>query len=146
MSAGKTQGEAPQPPRQRRSWLKKILLGLVLIVLVLVVAILLQPTEFRVVRSATMSAPPSEVFPQVNDFHNWDAWSPWAKLDPEMKVTYDGPAAGEGAAYAWVGNDEVGEGRMTVIQSKPNELVGIKLDAEGCLLPAEPPPATSRVG
>jgi hypothetical protein len=75
-----------------------------------------------------MNAPPEAVFAQVNDFHNWDKWSPWAKLDPNMKVTYDGPTSGAGAKYSWVGNSDVGEGRMTIVESKPNELIRIRLE------------------
>src|SRR5688572_29238713 len=82
-----------------------------------------RPSEFRIVRTATMRAPASAVFAQVNDFHNWQAWSPWARRDPSMKQTYEGAAAGTGAVYAWAGNREVGKGRMTLIESRPSELI-----------------------
>jgi hypothetical protein len=106
----------------------KILVGLAIIVVVLVVIVVMQPADFRVTRSATMTAPPATVFAQVNDFHNWQAWSPWAKLDPAMKQTYEGPPAGTGAVYSWVGNKEVGEGRMTLTESRPSDLVRINLE------------------
>jgi len=77
---------------------------------------------------ATIGAPAPVVFAQVNDFHNWDAWSPWAKIDPAMKKTHEGAPAGTGAIYTWAGNDQVGEGRMTLTESRPNELVRIKLE------------------
>jgi len=105
-----------------------ILIALALIVIAFVIVVAMQPSEFRIVRSATMSAPAADVFAQVNDFHNWQAWSPWAKLDPAAKSTYEGPAAGVGAAFAWSGNNKIGEGRMTVIESRPNVLVRFKLD------------------
>lgn len=108
--------------------LKKILIALAVIVIVFVVVVALQPSEFRVARTATISAPPPAVFAQVNDFHKWEAWSPWAKLDPAMKQTYAGAPAGTGAIYTWAGNDQVGEGRMTLTESRPNELVRIKLE------------------
>jgi uncharacterized protein YndB with AHSA1/START domain len=107
---------------------KKILIGLAAVIVVFAVVVALQPSEFRVVRSATIPAPPPAVFAQVNDFHHWNAWSPWAKLDPAMKQTYEGAPAGTGAIYTWTGNDDVGEGRMTVTESRPNELVRIKLE------------------
>jgi uncharacterized protein YndB with AHSA1/START domain len=107
---------------------KKILIGLAVIVVVLVVIVALQPSEFRVVRSATISAPPPAVFAEVNDFHKWEAWSPWAKLDPAAKNSFDGPAAGTGAIFNWSGNNEVGEGRMTITESRPSDLIRIKLD------------------
>jgi hypothetical protein len=108
--------------------LKKILIALAVIVIVLVVIVALQPSEFRVVRSATISAPVPVVFAQVNNFHNWNAWSPWAKLDPAMKQTYEGAPAGTGAVSTWAGNSQVGEGRMTITDSRPGELVRIKLE------------------
>jgi carbon monoxide dehydrogenase subunit G len=108
--------------------LKKILIALAVIVIVFVVVVALQPSEFRVARTATISAPPPAVFAQVNDFHKWEAWSPWAKLDPAMKQTYAGAPAGTGAIYTWAGNDQVGEGRMTLTESRPSDLIRIKLE------------------
>jgi carbon monoxide dehydrogenase subunit G len=108
--------------------LKKILIAFAIVILVFVVVAALQPSDFRVVRTAAISAPPEAVFAQVNDFHNWDSWSPWAKLDPAMKQSYEGSPSGKGAVYAWTGNHSVGEGRMTLTESRPAELVRIDLD------------------
>lgn len=108
--------------------LKKILIALVVIVVVFVVVVALQPAEFRIERSTAISAPAPAVFAQVNDFHKWEAWNPWGKIDPAMKQNYDGAPAGTGAIYTWAGNNEVGEGRMTVVESRPNELIRIKLE------------------
>jgi carbon monoxide dehydrogenase subunit G len=98
------------------------------IVVVLVVVIATRPSEFRVQRTATMSAPAPVVFGQVNDFHKWEAWSPYATRDPAMKKTIEGAPAGVGAIYTWSGNHEVGEGRTTIIESRPSELIRIKLE------------------
>ncbi|PYS32437.1 MAG: polyketide cyclase [Acidobacteria bacterium] len=112
--------------------IKKILLGIVIVVVVLVavIAILaaLQPTHYRIERSATINAPASVVFAQVNDFHKWEAWSPWAKIDPAMKQAYEGTPSGTGAIYTWAGNNQVGEGRMTITESHPSDLIKIKLE------------------
>src|SRR6266849_5891596 len=108
--------------------LKIILIALAVVVVVFLSVVAMQPSDFRITRSATIAAPPEAVFAQVNDLHNWEAWSPWAKLDPNAKSTYEGPAAGVGAAFAWSGNNQIGEGRMTVTESRPNELVRFKLD------------------
>ena len=110
---------------------KILLLAVVVIVLgiaIFAVVVAMQPSHYQVQRSATMIAPAAVVFNQVNDFHKWDAWSPWAKLDPNMKTTFEGPPAGTGAVYRWTGNSDVGEGKMTITDSKPGELVKIKLD------------------
>jgi hypothetical protein len=95
---------------------------------VLVVVVALQPSQYRVERTATIAAPAPVVFAQVNDFHNWEAWSPWAKIDPAMKQTYEGAAAGTGAIYRWAGNTEVGEGRMTISESRPSDLIRVSLE------------------
>ena len=108
--------------------LVKILGALVVVVAGLAVVVALQPSDFRISRTATIAAPAPVVFAQVNDFHNWAAWSPWAKLDPAMRQTYEGAPTGAGAIYTWVGNREVGEGRMTVVESRPSELIRVKLD------------------
>lgn len=109
---------------------KLLLIGGVLLtlILVLVVIVALQPAKFSVSRSATIAAPPELVFAQVNDFRRWDAWSPWAKLDPAMKTSFSGPESGAGAVYEWQGNDDVGEGRMTLTTSTPSTHIRIKLE------------------
>jgi hypothetical protein len=108
--------------------LKKILLGVLAVIVLLVLVVATRPSEFRIQRSATMGAPPPVVFALVNDFHAWPTWSPWERLDPAMKRTHSGAPSGTGAAYAWQGNDDVGEGRMTIEKSEPPSVVGIKLE------------------
>jgi hypothetical protein len=108
--------------------LTKVLVALAVVVVVLVIIVALQPSKFRVARSTTISAPAPAVFAQVNDFHKWEAWNPWGKVDPAMKQTYEGAPAGTGAIYTWVGNKEVGEGRMTITESRPSDLVRVKLE------------------
>ena len=105
-----------------------ILLALLALVIIILIVIAMQPSHFRVTRSAEMAAPPRAVFEQVNDFHNWNDWSPWAKMDPDARNTFTGPASGEGASMAWAGNKNVGEGSMTITESKPDNLVRIRLD------------------
>lgn len=107
---------------------KWILISLAVVVAGFLVVVALQPSEFKIERSASMRAPAQAAFAQVNDFQNWRAWSPWEKIDPALKRSYDGPPAGPGASYAWAGNKEVGEGRMTIVESKPGELVRIRLE------------------
>ena len=108
--------------------LKKILIALAAIVVVFLVIVALQPADFRIARSATISAPPAMVFANVNDFHKWQAWSPWAKLDPAMKQSYEGAPSGSGAISRWSGNDQVGAGSMTILDSRPDENIKIKLE------------------
>jgi uncharacterized protein YndB with AHSA1/START domain len=108
--------------------LKKILIALLAVIAIFLIVVALQPSEFHVERTATMAAPPATVFDQVNDFHKWDTWSPWAKLDPNAKIAFEGPPSGAGTIMTWAGNNQVGEGKMTLAESKPNELVKINVD------------------
>jgi hypothetical protein len=107
---------------------RKILVGIAAVVVLFILVVSTRPSTFHIERSVAMSAPPQNAFAQVNDFHAWSAWSPWEKRDPQMKKTFEGPSSGVGATYAWAGNKEVGEGRMTIEKSASPSLVGIKLE------------------
>jgi len=106
----------------------KALIALAAVVIVFVAIVAMQPSDFRVARTALIAAPAPAVFAQVNDYRNWKAWSPYEKLDPAMKKTYEGAAAGTGAIYTWAGNSQAGEGRATITESRPSELIRIKLE------------------
>ncbi|WP_375739735.1 SRPBCC family protein [Pseudomonas boanensis] len=108
--------------------------AIIAIIVVAIVGVLgyaaIRPDSFRIERSATIEAPPEKVFPLINDFKRWKAWSPWEKIDPALKRSYTGPNEGVGAAYSWQGVNEVGTGRMQIVQSTPNSRIEIKLDFE----------------
>jgi hypothetical protein len=108
--------------------LRTIVAGIGLLVAALLVAILVQPEEFRIQRSALISAPPAVPFAAVNDLRLWSGWSPWESRDRDMERQYSGPQAGVGATYRWSGDDSIGEGRMTITDSKPGEQIGIELE------------------
>lgn len=111
--------------------LKKILLGLVAIIVASVVVVLIlasmQPDEFRVERSATINAPAEKIVAHIDDFHQWSAWSPWEHLDPAMQRTFTGAPTGKGSIYEWSGNSDVGQGRMEILDATPDK-VAIRLD------------------
>ena len=112
--------------------LKKILLGAVVMIVVLIavflIMVMLQPSHYQVERTATINAPAPVVFGLVNDFHKWETWSPWEKLDPAIKKSFEGPPAGTGSMYSWSGNSEVGEGKITITESRPSDLVKLRLE------------------
>jgi Polyketide cyclase / dehydrase and lipid transport len=105
------------------SILKKVLVVLVLVFAIGIGGFLAfastRPDSYRVERSQRIDAPVEVVFAHIDNFKSWAAWSPWDKRDPAMKRSYDGPTNGVGAGYAWAGNKEVGQGRMTITESKP---------------------------
>jgi uncharacterized protein YndB with AHSA1/START domain len=110
--------------------LKKIVLALSAFIVGFSIFVYLQPGEFKVSRAILIAAPAAQVFEQVNDFHHWTAWSPWAKLDPAMTTHFEGAPFGRGAVYGWKGNDKVGEGKMTLLQSDPASMIRIQIDFE----------------
>ena len=106
---------------------KTALIGIPGALAVLAAVIATRPSEFHCERSITIAAPPESAFARVNDFHAWTAWSPYEKLDPDMKRGYEGPSAGAGAIYTWAGNDKVGEGRMKIVRSDVPSQVALEL-------------------
>ena len=107
-------------------WIGLGIIGFLIVVLLAIIA--MQPAAFRIVRSARIAAPAAAIFPHVNNLRAWEAWSPFEKLDPAMKRTYEGAQAGTGASYAWSGNSKAGEGRCTIMESHPDTLVRLKLE------------------
>jgi hypothetical protein len=105
----------------------KVLIILAIVVAVFLIVAALQNPECTVVRSTTISAPSALPFSYVNDLHKWQEISPWAKKDPAAKYTFEGPPAGVGSSMTWAGNSQVGEGTMTITESRPNDLVRMTL-------------------
>lgn len=87
-----------------------------------------KPNTFRFKREQDIKASPEAIYALINDFHNWIQWSPYEKKDPNMKRTYSGSESGKGAVYEWEGNNDVGQGRMEIIDTVPGSKVVIKLD------------------
>ncbi len=103
-----------------------------IVIVVLIAGVLIfaatKPDTFRIQRAASIKAPPENIFPLINDFRNWGAWSPWEKKDPAMKRHLGATASGKGAVYEWEGNKDVGQGRMEIAASVPPSKLSIKLD------------------
>jgi uncharacterized protein YndB with AHSA1/START domain len=106
------------------------IVALVLAVAIAIVLILamVKPETFSVQRSTGVKAPPEKIFPLINDFHQWKAWSPYENKDPAMKRSYSGATDGKGAIYGWEGNKNVGSGRMEILETSVPSKIVIKLD------------------
>ena len=105
----------------------------IIVVLLLVIAAVVafaatRPSAFRIARSARIAAAPDKIYPLIDDFHRWTAWSPYENLDPDLKRTYGGAVSGVGATYAWEGNNKAGAGRMEIMESAVPSKVTIKLE------------------
>jgi uncharacterized protein YndB with AHSA1/START domain len=107
---------------------KKILVGLAALLAILVAVIASRPATYHVERSALVAAPPRAVYERVADFRRWSEWSPWAHVDPKMKQSFEGAPSGTGAEYAWSGNSQIGEGRMSILEARPDERVAMRMD------------------
>jgi len=101
--------------------------GFLVLVILFLILVVTRPASFRVERSKMVSGKPSDAFTIINDLRQWRRWSPYDKRDPNMKVELDGPESGVGSSYTWNGNGQVGEGKMTITESKPGELVAMRL-------------------
>lgn len=109
------------------SILRKIALIFGMMVTIILIIASTKPDTFRVERATVIAAPPEKIFPLINDLHEWVAWSPWEKLDPALRREYSGNASGQGASYAWAGNNKVGAGSMTITTSLPSARIAMDL-------------------
>lgn len=108
--------------------IRKLLIGLIAVVVVLAVVGLILPRHVQVKRSIAIDRPASMVYAVVNSFALFPKWSPWQDLDPNMKQTTEGPREGVGARLVWKGNDKVGSGTQTITASTPNQSIASDLD------------------
>lgn len=112
--------------------LKTTLFSLLAIVVIGIAVVLLlaatKPDTFQVRRSIAINAPPERVFPLINDFKAWGAWSPWEKKDPNLKRSFSGAESGVGSIYTWVGDKNVGQGSMRIVEADVPSKIGLKLD------------------
>ncbi|WP_400192941.1 SRPBCC family protein [Hymenobacter sp. B81] len=112
--------------------LPKVALGLLAAGAGLSLIGLLLPRQVRVERTLTMQAPPAAVFNQINTLRNWEAWSPWHKIDPQMQLSYAGPAAGPGASYSWLSNHrQVGNGTLRIVRAQPQQRIDTEMNFDG---------------
>ena len=108
--------------------IKTIAIVIVVVIAAILIFAATKPETFTVQRAASIKAPPEKIFAVLDDFHNWGVWSPWEKMDPDMKRTFSGAANGKGAVYEWQGNSKVGQGRMEITDATAPSQVTIKLD------------------
>jgi len=129
-----------------------VLLGVFVVVAAVLAIAACKPNDFHIQRAISVQAPSTRIFELINDLHAWPAWSPWAKLDPQMKTTYSGPKQGVGAGYSWSGNGKVGEGSMRIRESVPASKVLLELKflkpfkaSNQCVFSLQPTGDTTRV-
>lgn len=104
-----------------------LIICLIALILLLLIVASRRPSTFTIERSIQINAPAETIFPFINDFRLWAAWSPWEQIDPNMERTYNGAESGVGAKYAWLGNKKIGQGNMNILESNPPSFVKIDL-------------------
>ena len=109
--------------------IKRILIGIVaLLVLFFVVGFLL-PRDAYVERSVEIDASPQQVFAMVNDFRQFNRWQPWHQIDPTTRYVFEGPATGAGSRMNWYSDHpDVGDGMQEILLSEPYSKVRAALD------------------
>ncbi len=107
---------------------KKIGLGFLALVLAFLGYVAVQPEDYVVSRTITIDAPAEKIFPYLNNTELGEKWGPWTEVDPGAKMVRTGPAEGVGAKSSWDSTGQLGTGSATIVDSVPNERVGIRLE------------------
>jgi hypothetical protein len=110
--------------------LKKVSLAAVILVAGVLILAACRPNRFRVERTATIKAPADAIYARIENFRQWSSWSPYEKLDPDMKRTFRGSPSGQGAIYEWDSQGQGGKGRMEIVETSPASRIKIRLDFE----------------
>lgn len=111
--------------------LQRIVMVVLSLPFVIIVSAYLLPTSTEVSRSIVIERSASEIFPYINNLENMQLWSPWAKKDPNMQVTYSGSQAGVRAVMQWKSNKpDVGAGRQEIIESELDKHVALSFAFE----------------
>ncbi len=107
---------------------KRLLLGIVILVVVLVVVGFFLPDRYHVERALIMSAPADAVFTRINTLRTWPDWTAWNKSTyPDMETKFSGPESGVGSVYQWSGKSS-GVGSLRITAVEPGKRVIYDLD------------------
>ncbi len=113
-------------------WVKRILGAIVAVVIAAVAVAYILPRHASAERSIVINSSPEEIFSRVNDLRAFDEWSPWSKIDPDMKTTFTGPDSGIGQKSTWESDHpDVGSGSQEIVASEENRRVETELDFGG---------------
>lgn len=106
----------------------KILSAVAAVIAVFLAYVAFKPAHYVIARDITINAPVEKVFPYFNNSKIANSWNPWILEDPEAKIVVSGPDAGVGSTTAWSGGKKLGVGSATIVESRVNERIVIKLD------------------
>lgn len=107
--------------------IKKIILGVVGVLVLGIGGVFAaasgQPDSVHLERSISVAAQPGDMVAFGHDLVGVNKWSPWDEKDPNLVRAYSDSTSGVGAWYHWTGNDEVGEGKMTITAASEGSCV-----------------------
>ena len=72
-------------------------------------------------------APASVIFPYLRDLTLGSQWSPFEKVDPNLKREYIGPSNQVGGKLVFQGNREAGSGSIEILKIEENKIVELRL-------------------
>lgn len=107
-------------------WLK-IGIAVVIILVVFIGYVSTRDGKFRYERSGVIKASAEQIFPYISNFRMGEQWSPYEKIDLNMKKTFAGNDGQVGSTMEFEGNSNVGSGKLEMLQIVPNESVQIRL-------------------
>jgi hypothetical protein len=79
----------------------------------------------RVERRITILAPPSAIFPFLNELRNWPLWTEWSRREP-IDYEYGATSAGEGAEQRWASRNM--SGVMRIFKTERDERIDYELE------------------
>ena len=110
-------------------YLLNTVIGFAILAAVLAAVGMMLPRGVTVERSIVIDAKAEEIFPLVNSMQRTEEWSPWLELDPDVKLTYEGPEEGVGNVLIWASDHpNVGRGRQEIVASQEASEVRMELD------------------
>ncbi|WP_018478214.1 SRPBCC family protein [Pontibacter roseus] len=102
--------------------LNSFVLGAATLAAILAIISICLPTHIHIQRHVIVEAPVEDTFEQIQDLRNWTKLFPWHLEDPDMELTFSGPAGGEGAQYSWRSQHANPKaGVVTIVEVEPNK-------------------------
>jgi Polyketide cyclase / dehydrase and lipid transport len=112
--------------------LMRLVLGIAALLAILAAVSIALPGHVSVSRAVVINAPESAVYPYLNTMSNFSDWAPWRIRDPNLQMTFSGPAQGKGSHVDWVsGLGSIGTGSMEIVEGDPNRSIDLAVNFNG---------------
>ncbi len=88
-----------------------------------------QKGQFTVQSSQIINSSKAIVFNYVNDYKNWEKFSPWISSDPKINLNYSAVSIGAGSTLSWEGINNSGD--IETLYTKGTDTIVQKMDFDG---------------